>query len=337
MEKAARDALQRRLTDRRLPPMIILDITNTCNLACIHCPQPLLQASADFKSRHMSWDHFTKIIDEIATIDEPVLLRFTGDGEPTVHPKLFDMLALAKERCGATVNLTTNATKLTPKRIDALLAQGVDVIDISIDALSEATYDQVRKGGDFKRLNENIDYLLGRRGALNAPTKVMVSFIKQDANQHEADDFAAYWDTRVDEVMIRSMHSAVGMVKNEESKRLNNAEDQGRYPCPHLWKRLTIDFNGDVKFCAHEWVGNTDVLLGNIADAPLVGIWQGPHLSDIRARHNNDDHREGFICTTCSDWAAARWDWGYERLIDRVVHGEAKLMPEFSSDQSTQT
>jgi hypothetical protein len=54
----------------------------------------------------------------------------------------------------------------------------------------------------------------------------------------------------------------------------------------------------------------------------------------IRDRHVSGDHQDGFICTACSDWAASRWDWGYELLIDRVVHGEAKLMPEFADDWS---
>jgi len=327
-------ALQRRLSTRRLPLMVVLNITNACNLSCVHCPQSFLQAADDFKVRHMDWQCFEKIVHEISDNNEPVLLRFTGDGEPTMHPRLFDMLDFAKEHSAATINLTTNATKLTRKRCDAILSQGIDVIDISIDALTKPVYEQVRKGGDFDQLLANISYLLSQREALRAGTKVMVSFVKHDTNKEEADSFVNFWKPQVNEVMVRSLHSAVGLVKSEESKRLSNAEKLERYACPHLWKRLTIDFNHDVKFCAHEWSGNKDVILGNISSTSLASIWRGENLQMIRDRHVSGDHQDGFICTACSDWAASRWDWGYELLIDRVVHGEAKLMPEFADDWS---
>lgn len=319
-----------RLESNALPPMIILDITNTCNLQCIHCPQPELQASPNFVSKGMSWDHFTRIVDEIAAHDQPTLLRFAGDGEPSVHPRLFDMLVHAKQNCNATVNLTTNGLLLTEKRIKQLLASEIDLIDISLDALTKNTYQKVRRGGSYERLMANLFYLLRHRDP--EKTKVMVSFVCQDENSHEADLFKEYWDQLVDYVMVRSLHSAAGAVsavKIIESSARNQASKQNRYPCPHLWKRLTVDFDGNIKFCAHEWLGNSDVLLGNINDTSLQSVWQGKVLQKVREDQFNNTYPPGFICTQCTDWASSKWDYGYERLVDRVVHKEARLMPEF--------
>ena len=64
-----------------LLPMVILDVTNTCNLQkCIHCPQPKIQRDKGFKSLNITWDNFSKIVQEIATVDDPILLRLAGDG-----------------------------------------------------------------------------------------------------------------------------------------------------------------------------------------------------------------------------------------------------------------
>jgi pyruvate-formate lyase-activating enzyme len=331
LETGLRERLQRRLESERLPPMIIFDVTNTCNLSCIHCPQPILQNSPGFRSKHLPYEIFEKLIGEVEEVGSRVLLRFTGDGEPTVHPRLFDMLERAKELPLAAVNLTTNGVLLTHKRIDRLLDRGIDLIDVSIDALTAPVYDQVRRGGSYPRLMSNLFYLLDRRAEIGARTKVMVSFVSQKENDSETEAFRAYWTPLVDYVMIRQLHSAVGAIsleKTDEAAARSGAPKIERFPCAHLWKRLTVDFAGEIKFCAHEWMGNRDVVLGNARDSTLREVWAGPALASIRARHVSGDHRPGFICTTCTDWASSKWDFGYERLVDHVVFGTPTLVPE---------
>lgn len=331
MSNAQVDALITRYQALRLPPMVILDITNTCNLACVHCPQPLLQRRPDFVRKHLEWDHFTKVADEIGAIGQPLLLRFAGDGEPTVHPRLFDMIAYAKRNTPATVNLTTNGILMTAPRIDSLLEVGVDLIDISIDAFRPETYQAIRRGGNFARLMENIDLLLTKRAAVAPATKVMVSLVQQAENEGETEDFRAHWQSRVDYVMIRQLHSAVGAIssaKVEESSVRNDANHQTRHPCPHLWKRLTVDFTGAIKFCAHEWLGNQDVILGHMDAMGLEQAWTSDTMRRVRDMQVTDQYPDGFICKTCTDWASSRWDQGYERLVDRVVHKAPILYPE---------
>lgn len=322
------EPMQRRLEAASLPPMIIFDVTNTCNLQCIHCPQPLIQAKADFKSTHLKWEHFVKIADEVAAAGHTCLLRFAGDGEPFVHPRMLDMIAYAKARTKAVVNLTTNGVLMTEKRVDAMLEAGIDLIDISIDGLTKPTYEAVRRGGNFERLMRNIFYLLHQRTGARKRTKLMVSFISQKENQHEADGFRAFWAPLVDYVMVRNLHSALGLVKVEESQDFNKALEQHRYPCPHLWKRLTVDFHGHIKFCAHDWVYHDETKLGNIADMTLGEAWRGEQLRQLRENHKRNAFPDNAICARCTDWASAKWDYGYERLVDRVVYGRPQLMPE---------
>jgi uncharacterized radical SAM superfamily Fe-S cluster-containing enzyme len=309
----------------RLPVMIVLDITNVCNLRCVHCPHADIQKRPDFKPRHLQWAHFTKIVDELSSNGDPCLLRFVGDGEPLLHPKLVQMVEHAKQRSKCIVNLTTNGTLLFPDVADRLLRSNPDLIDVSLDALTEPVYRRVRRGGSYETVMRNLFHLLDIRKKKGSRAKVMVSFIEQDDNCSETDLFRKFWTPLVDYVMVRSLHSASGKVKREESRSRNESSGSRRYPCPHLWKRLTIDFHGRIKFCAHDWESGS--VLGAIEETTLEQVWKGDELAALRSAHLLGEISDESICKDCTDWASSKWDWGYERLVDKVVIGKPTLLP----------
>jgi radical SAM protein with 4Fe4S-binding SPASM domain len=325
MRDPVMEKIRQVLDQNTLPPMIIMDITNVCNLRCTHCPRPELQAREDFKAQHLSWEHFERVIEQVRGHGQPCLLRFVGDGEPLLHPRLLPMLEIAKSQTTCIVNLTTNGTLLSQEKADRILDTGIDLIDVSVDALTKPTYEKVRRGGSYVKLMRNLFHLLDARAAKDSHTKVMVSFIEQDDNSDEVEPFRAFWTPLVDYVMIRRLHSAAGQVKVQESRERNLASEQERYPCPHLWKRLTVDYAGRIKFCAHDW--GIACVLGNVADSDLRSIWQGPELSRLREDHLSGNTDACGVCKDCSDWASSKWDWGYERLIDRVVMGKPVFLP----------
>lgn len=307
-----------------LPPMILLDITNVCNLKCIHCPQPSIQYAPGFKARHLSMDHFLELISELAESDEPRLIRFVGDGEPMLHPQLVRMVEVAKQRTRCVVNLTTNGTRLDPSTALRLLEAGIDVLDISLDALTKPVYSRVRVGGRFERVLANLFNLLEMRKRMALKTKVFVSLVKQSENEAEVDGFLAFWRPLVDAVLIRNLHSANHRVKSAESTARNGAYTLSRFPCPHPFKRLIIDFAGRVKFCPTDW--GTGSQVGVIGESSLREIWN--RLQDLREQHLAGCISAGSICAPCTDWASSPWAQGYERLIDTHVFGQPILSPE---------
>ena len=166
-----RNRMMTRFSAAPLPPMVILDVTNTCNLQCIHCPQPKIQRDKGFKSLNITWDNFSKIVQEIATVDDPILLRLAGDGEPMIHPQIIEMVEYAKKNSHATVDLTTNGMLMDPLKVDRLLEAGIDLIDFSIDAFSKPVYEVVRRGGKYEKLIASIFHFLHRRNSLRKKTK----------------------------------------------------------------------------------------------------------------------------------------------------------------------
>jgi radical SAM protein with 4Fe4S-binding SPASM domain len=315
-------AIIEELESRTLPPYIVIDVTNVCNLSCIHCPQ---SKDAIGREKHfLDVTSVAKITKELTKANLPTLVRVTGDGEPMLHPEIDPLLATLKTCPQAVVNLTTNGILLNPERGERLLEMGLDLIDISLDALTRPTYEIVRRGGNFSRVMRNIFALLSSRDKAKKPLKMMVSFIEQDENAHEREWFDTYWSTVVDYAMIRSLHSASGAVKNDETTRRNHANEKKRTPCPHLWKRLTIGASGEVKFCAHDWSGTS--VLGNIHEQSLTEIWQSKALHELRKAHLEGTIPADSPCAKCQDWASTAWDWGYERLVDKVVFGTPTLL-----------
>jgi MoaA/NifB/PqqE/SkfB family radical SAM enzyme len=89
------------------PVCLYLETTNRCNLLCTTCPRTYadLEPEAD-----MSWELFTRIVDQVPNIARVVL---HGVGEPMLVRELPRMVRYLKAR-GAYVLFNTNGTVLTP-------------------------------------------------------------------------------------------------------------------------------------------------------------------------------------------------------------------------------
>ncbi|PLX32354.1 MAG: hypothetical protein C0600_02880, partial [Ignavibacteria bacterium] len=103
---------------------------------------------------HMNLDLFQRLMDEIdAHGARHIALH--KDGEPLLHPDIISMLERVKARHEHHVYLTTNAQRMEPNVIDAILRARIDTVNFSIGAASEEFYGKVR-GCGFKRVIENI-------------------------------------------------------------------------------------------------------------------------------------------------------------------------------------
>lgn len=133
----------------RPPVCLYLETTNRCNLLCTTCPRTYeeLEPPAD-----MSWDLFTRIIDQIPDIARVVL---HGVGEPMLVKELPRMIRYLKDR-GAHVLFNTNGTLLTTRRGRELCESGLDELRVSLDAADPKTFIAVRGRDFFGRILRNV-------------------------------------------------------------------------------------------------------------------------------------------------------------------------------------
>src|SRR5208283_4809914 len=103
----------------RPPVCLYLETTNRCNLLCTTCPRTYeeLEPPAD-----MSWELFTRIVDQYPAISRVVL---HGIGEPMMVKDLPRMVRYLKDR-GTYVLFNTNGTVLNDKNGRALIDAGLD-------------------------------------------------------------------------------------------------------------------------------------------------------------------------------------------------------------------
>ena len=131
------------------PVCLYLEITNRCNLLCDTCPRTFeeLEPPAD-----MSWELFTRIVDQIPNIARVVL---HGVGEPMLVRDLPRMVRYLKDR-GTYVLFNTNGTLLQPKKFQALIDTGLDELRVSLDAADRASYLRVRGKDFFNRIVRDV-------------------------------------------------------------------------------------------------------------------------------------------------------------------------------------
>jgi MoaA/NifB/PqqE/SkfB family radical SAM enzyme len=139
----------RSATPERLPVCVYLETTNRCNLLCTTCPRTYeeLEPPAD-----MSWELFTKILDQLPDIERAVL---HGVGEPMLVKNLPEMVRYLKDR-GVYVLFNTNGTVLNEKNGRALMTAGLDELRISLDAANAKSYRAIRGKDCFGRILKNV-------------------------------------------------------------------------------------------------------------------------------------------------------------------------------------
>jgi hypothetical protein len=110
--------------------MSYIMITTRCNMECPHCCR-----SCTSEGENRPFRTFKKIIDEY--VDSHVAI---GGGEPTLHPRFWDMLMYAVGRCYDGVWLSTNGSiKDTALTLAKLAKKEIIGCDLSLDEAHDRT------------------------------------------------------------------------------------------------------------------------------------------------------------------------------------------------------
>ena len=296
-----------RLTEQ-FPSQVIVDVTELCNLACIHCPHPTFKESEHYGGRHLDPALNTKLVDELRDFGSQFAqyIRYTSMGEPLLHPNIFEMLTYAKQNSKVLVALTTNGKTLREKQIEKLLDIGVDLIDISIDAYLDETYAMIRVGGNLKVTRANVLGLIKRKKERQSPTKIVVSYIEQPQNTHETHLFETYWrEQGADYVVVRRLHSAAGG-KPDIAASLWEANKKGvRNPCVYPWERIVLRASSTLSFCPADWNNGSSFV--DYRTTTIRETWNGEFYRKLRQAHLENNYSCHSFCGQCPDWSVIKW------------------------------
>jgi MoaA/NifB/PqqE/SkfB family radical SAM enzyme len=290
------------------PSQIVVDVTEVCNLACVHCPHPEFEKSRHYEARYLDPALNMKMVDEVRDYGQKSTqyIRYTGEGEPLVHPNGYDMIEYAARTSGVFVTITTNGTIMNEKRTRRLLESGVHLIDISIDAFKPETYAKIRVNGDLEVTRANVLNLLRWVRESESRTKVVVSFVEQSENAAEVPDFERFWkDHGANSVVIRRLHSAAGAVVNIAQLLRAKARQDQRYPCLYPWERITMNPRGELVFCPQDWVHGS--VVADFRSTTIRETWHGEFYRRLREAHLSNNFSNHRFCGQCPDWRSTRW------------------------------
>jgi pyrroloquinoline quinone biosynthesis protein E len=129
------------------PPMALLaEVTHRCPLQCPYCSNPL---ELDRVAGELDTDSWCRVLDEAAALGV-LQVHFSG-GEPLVRRDLAALVGHAA-RAGLYTNLITSAVLLDQRRLDALVAAGLDHVQISFQDVDDAQGDRVAGYKNAQRL-----------------------------------------------------------------------------------------------------------------------------------------------------------------------------------------
>lgn len=128
------------------PLQVHLDITNTCNAACVTCwdhsPHLTTPRSPAWKRQRMALADVTRILDELERFGSVRAVVVSGMGDPLTHPDVYDILAQVKAR-GWHLTVLSN---LVAADIEKLSRAGVDNLLVGVQGVTPETHSAFHPG-----------------------------------------------------------------------------------------------------------------------------------------------------------------------------------------------
>ena len=146
------------------PEQVVIDLTNRCNQKCIGCwlYSPLLKnkPKKECLAQEISFENARNLISRLAQLGTK-RIRFTGGGEPFMHPGIMKLIEHTKSK-GLVCCITTNFSLLNKEKVRDLIRLEVDELAISLWASNQDTYQKTHPGslpGAFEEIKENLKTL----------------------------------------------------------------------------------------------------------------------------------------------------------------------------------
>lgn len=291
----------------RYPLTLSVELTNHCNLRCpeCRCGSGLLKRDKGF----MDMGTFDRILSECSPYLLSLILYFQG--EPFLHPALFEMIKKAREKRLHTMT-STNGQFLDPDTARRIVESGLDRIIISMDGLDQKVYEKYRIGGNLDNVKEGIKALVEWKKTLRSGTPVIIiQFLVFSHNQHQVEEIKK-WSRKagadgveIKTAMIRDFENGNPLMPDEQYARYrknNNGtfliKSRLKNHCWECWKKAVITWDGKVLPCCFDTDG--DHVMGNILKQPFPDIWKGRRYMSFRTKLLQN--RRGIpMCCNCTE------------------------------------
>jgi pyrroloquinoline quinone biosynthesis protein E len=146
------------MTDTLANPLaLIAELTHRCPLHCVYCSNP---QELTARANELPTETWTHVFQQAAALGV-MQLDLTG-GEPLVRPDLPALIQTARA-AGLYVNLITSGQPLDERRLDELIAAGLDHFQLSFQGARENTANDISGSKSHAQKLRVLDWLKTRR------------------------------------------------------------------------------------------------------------------------------------------------------------------------------
>lgn len=279
----------------RFPSFFEIETVYGCNARCTMCP------AVGGSKKIMTEAFFGRIAEQIAPQASHIRkVNLFRNGEPFLDPHLEERVRILKDLGVQCVSITSNMSLGMPDRVEALLRNGLDVIDISIDSIEKKTYEGIRKGLRFETVMNNITDFITLRDKLGSHCLIRIRMVLQKSNQQQWDSFRTFWTSKLapgDTVLYHPIHNWGNQLNSFQAAIKPQLID---YPCVSLWSLLPVLVDGTVPLCNIDYASK--VPLGDLNSQTIAEIWNGQVLAKIRSDHLEGRRNMYELCKGCNVW-----------------------------------
>jgi len=213
------------------PETVHLDITNHCNFNCIGCwdRSPLIRQKGvndAYLKKSLSYELITGFIDDLVELGGVRFIKFSGGGEPTMHPRFKDILSYLREKDKyVEIDINTNFSLMNEKLLDLIIDLQVNLLTVSLWAATPEVYVQTHPNQKEEVFNKIVSNL--KRITRHPDNKVLKLFLHNVIMSHNHHEIEAMLelalDVNADEIHFTLVDPVVGKT---DSLLLSHQEQQ---------------------------------------------------------------------------------------------------------------
>ena len=278
------------------PIQIDFELNSSCNLKCPMCPISAESPKGKGKSTWFDFDLYKKIINY--SYDQGTrAIKLNYVNEPLIRKDIIKFIDYAKQAGILDIYLSTNGILLTNKMGNDLIDSGLTRIQISIDAVSESTYEKVRPGGKLKTVISNLENFIELKKQKNKIIPLTrVNFVKTSLNESELNQFITYWSNKVDMIGVQEFVKPT-KVKNSNITSKKSFKKKN-FKCSFPFKQLVITNEKKILPCCTFW--GEELPLSTLKDPEdLKTAWNNKKMVNLRKTHLEGKYQNIAQCKNC--------------------------------------
>jgi len=290
-----------------MPVSLSVEPTTACNLGCSQCPSGIKAFSRS--TGNLKPEMFTALMNQ--TSPWLTYITFYFQGEPFINKDVFKMIRQASNAHIFTAS-STNGHFLNLKVCHQIITSGLNQLIVSIDGITQDSYEKYRTGGDLATVLQGLKNLVQAKKESNAKHLTiiwqMIAFKSNEqeieqaqllANEMGVDEFRiktaqVYEQADMFDLIPEQEKYSRYVLKNGVWKLKNKFYNH----CWRMWQGCVMTWDGKIVPCCFD--KDAQHTVGQINTSSFKSIWSGNSMNRFR-QSILSNRKEIDICSNCSE------------------------------------